>query len=206
MAKLSVLFLLLLNLLSFTVQSQSFERLSVRGGLNFSRLNLNNAVDENIRLGFQTGLVARVRKSNFFAIQPELLYSTMGTRAEFNLPEFNGDATIRLRYVQVPILGVATFFKTVSLQGGPFLSYLVGSNFLAEGTFGNAGRTLTRDDFRDLDLGLAGGLEVHLNTVDIGFRVCRGIINVSGVRPLMAGGNNLSYQLYFSYNLLSIFN
>lgn len=200
-----VLVLILLSFHCFQLPAQELERLGIRGGLNFSRLTLRNAFDENARVGINGALLTRLRFTNWVALQPEITYSTMGARATYALPQFTGDARIQLRYVQLPLMGYLTFFDIFSLHGGPFVSYLVNSNFLAEGTFGAGGRTLTHEDFRSFDLGLAGGLEIHFNSIDIGFRYNRGFINVSGVRPLMGGGNNQVFQVYLTYDLLRIF-
>jgi hypothetical protein len=200
------LFLLFLFCFSkFSGNAQSLERLSVRGGFNFASLNLNNAIEERIRIGLNGGFNSRIRITNWIAFQPELLYTTMGTRATFDSNELNGTARIQLQYIQVPFLGVVTFFNVFSLHGGPYVSYLINSNFLSQGTFGNGGRTLERNDFRSFDIGVAAGLEVHIFSVDLGIRYQRGIVNVSGYRPLMRGGQNEVFQVYLAYHLLSLF-
>ena len=56
----------------------------VKGGLNMSNLYTDDADDENILYGFNAGVYATLPVSDFVAIQPELLFTTRGSKLEYN--------------------------------------------------------------------------------------------------------------------------
>jgi hypothetical protein len=79
----------------------------IKGGLNVSNLYVDDVNDENARFGFNVGLYAQLFSSEVFAIQPELLYSTKGTRTTYdNILMGEGDAKFNLNYLEVPVLAV----------------------------------------------------------------------------------------------------
>lgn len=77
------LFSLAINLQG--VLAQSTKRVGIKGGLNVSNLFIDNVTDENARLGFHVGLFGQIFSSDVFAIQPELLYSTKGSKAHYSV-------------------------------------------------------------------------------------------------------------------------
>jgi hypothetical protein len=62
----------------------STARAGIKGGLNVSNLYVDDVDDENARFGFNVGLYAQLFSSEVFAIQPELLYSTKGTKTTYD--------------------------------------------------------------------------------------------------------------------------
>lgn len=69
-----ILFLIIVCL-TLSVQSQTFFGFKVGG----NAANLNGDVNENaIKYGFHFGAVAEIQLSDYFSIQPELLYSQQG--------------------------------------------------------------------------------------------------------------------------------
>ncbi|MBA4058683.1 MAG: PorT family protein, partial [Marivirga sp.] len=58
-------------------------RAGVKGGLNVSNLYIDDIDDENARYGFNVGVYGQVFSTDVFAIQPELLFSTKGSKAEY---------------------------------------------------------------------------------------------------------------------------
>ena len=56
-------------------------RAGINGGLNVSNLYIDDLGDENARYGFTIGVFGQGASSETFAIQPELLYSTKGSKA-----------------------------------------------------------------------------------------------------------------------------
>ena len=58
-------------------------RAGIKGGLNVSNLYIDDVSDENARFGFNLGVYGQVLSSDAFAIQPELLFSTKGSKIEY---------------------------------------------------------------------------------------------------------------------------
>ncbi|GAA0871017.1 porin family protein [Gangjinia marincola] len=65
--------------------------------------------DDTYRIGFVFGGIAEIQLSNSFFLQPELMFSSQGSK----------DETSRINYLQVPILGKYRFVKNLDLQFGP---------------------------------------------------------------------------------------
>lgn len=120
----ALLILIALLLLPRAAHSQELV-LGAKIGASFSRFSNNGAIEGDLRTiaDFVGGAYARLL-FGAFGVQTEALYATKGAR--FDLPgEY--DVQVRLDYVEVPLLGVA------SAQYGRFAPYvMVGPTFAAE--------------------------------------------------------------------------
>jgi hypothetical protein len=87
-------------------------RVGIKGGLNVSNLYVEDVDDENPRYGFHLGVYTQLFESDVFAIQPEILYSTRGTRTTYDVVGFEGDVKFNLNYLDIPVLAV---FKLVTM-------------------------------------------------------------------------------------------
>src|SRR5690606_20144558 len=99
---------IVLSLMSVAAHAQY---IGIKGGLNLSNLNIDGIDDENMRPGYHVGAFFNLPISDGFAIQPEVLYSTKGTRADYNqdlgvFGEFNAETKFKLDYIDIPILAV----------------------------------------------------------------------------------------------------
>ena len=85
--------------------AQGRARVGLKGGFNASSLfyDSQGASNKNERIGFHAGVFAQVPVSEFFAIQPELLYMTKGASATYNVLGFNGQNTFKLNYAELPV-------------------------------------------------------------------------------------------------------
>ena len=70
--------------LSISTANAQEARMGVKGGLNISNLYVDNVNDENSRIGLNVGLYGQILATDFFAIQPELLYTTKGSKNEYD--------------------------------------------------------------------------------------------------------------------------
>ena len=100
------MFSICLSQFTFSQSSSDSSKLKfgVKGGVNFSNLYTSNTVDENVLIGFNAGLFARLPITKTFAIQPELLYTTKGSELKYNNAFVNGTSTFRLNYIELPVL------------------------------------------------------------------------------------------------------
>src|SRR6187551_2088357 len=95
---LSVIFTATLFSLAFHPQALAQIRKSgIKGGLNASNLYIDNVNDQNAHLGFNVGLYGQIFSTSKFAIQPELLYSTKGSSAQYG-GAINQQITYNLNY------------------------------------------------------------------------------------------------------------
>ncbi|WP_240543419.1 porin family protein [Spirosoma foliorum] len=170
---------LLLN--SSDALAQGKARVGLKGGLNASSLYYDSqgATNKNERIGFHAGVFSQIPVSEFFAIQPELLYMTKGASATYNVIGFNGKNTFKLNYAELPVLATFKLGQAVELQAGPYVSYLLNSNINSNGDFGSGSTAVNRDNFNKVDYGIAGGLNLYFGKAFIGARYEQGLQNIA---------------------------
>lgn len=107
------------------------------------------------RVGFQGGICADLPLSNLISIQPSVLYTQKGGTVEANVPDYlsisggsgssvsseysNFTGSIRMNYIDVPVLINLKTTDGFSFVGGPQLSFLLAqhSSFLEYSTAGS---------------------------------------------------------------------
>ncbi|MVM34641.1 outer membrane beta-barrel protein [Spirosoma sp. HMF4905] len=166
---------------STDASAQGKTRVGLKGGLNASSLfyDSQGATNKNERIGFHLGVFSQIPVSEFFAIQPELLYMTKGASATYNVIGFTGKNTFKLNYAELPVLATFKLGQAVELQAGPYVSYLLNSNINSNGDFGNGSSALNRDNFNKVDYGIAGGLNLYFGKAFIGARYEQGLQNIA---------------------------
>jgi hypothetical protein len=175
-------------LVSPAAQAQSDDlsvRFGIKGGLNISQLYVDqpDVQDENAKLGLHAGVFMKAPISDFFAIQPELLYSNQGSKVKYNgsslLGIQSGEVRFNLNYIQLPILASITA-GPLSFQAGPYVSYLASANVkdLKQDLTTGSQRDLDKSDFKSFDYGLAGGLALDVQGFQLGARYNYGLTNI----------------------------
>lgn len=135
---------------SLSAQSFSF---GAKAGANFANVTGDDVENASTRTGFHLGAVANIGISDKFGIQPELIYSQQGSKDD----EF--DITLKLDYLNIPILADITVAQGFSLQAGP--QFGININSSAEDDNGNEGDV---EDINSLDLGAAVGAQLKLES------------------------------------------
>jgi long-subunit fatty acid transport protein len=130
-------------------------------------------------IGFQVGGFAEIKISEKFAIQPELLYSTQGVEESYSEDELEIKNTIKLGYINVPVM--AKYYATTkfSLEFGPQIGFLTS----AKAEFEAEGESLEvdiKDDLESVDFGLNFGAGYDFtNNFSAGVRYNLGLSNVA---------------------------
>jgi hypothetical protein len=143
MKKVMVVFLLCFGMSTINAQMVRF---GIKGGANFSNLEGDGIKGSNYT-SFHFGALVEAKVFENFAIQPELLYSSQGSKVNAdNIKEIN------YKYLTVPVL--AKFYLTengLSLEAGPQFGFLIDENVkeVVEG--------------EKFDFGLAGGLGLNIS-------------------------------------------
>lgn len=126
----------------------------LKGGLNLATLsssdNSLNSLYEN-RVGFHVGALAQVNLSPQIAIQPEVVYSSQGTK----FPNGSSKENLALNYVNIPVMVQAKIGSGVYAEAGPQLGILTSVNDKINGTETNF---LSKQDFKSTDVALGFGL------------------------------------------------
>lgn len=121
---------------TFITQAQSTKAtvggttFGIRAGVNFQNLNgqiAGNDLDNKIKVGFNGGVNAEIPLADEFYIQPGLLFTTKGAKADNN-----SDSKINISYLELPvnflykpILGAGKLL----LGAGPYAGYALGGKF-----------------------------------------------------------------------------
>ncbi len=186
---------------STTVSAQM--RAGVKGGLNVSNLYIDDVNDENARYGFNAGIYGQVFSTDFFAIQPELLFSTKGSKADYD-GLFDQTVKYNLNYLDLPVLAVFKLGKSAEIHVGPYVSYLLGANISYSGDVANGDDEIDKDNLKSFDYGLAGGFGLNFGAVQIGARYNYGLAEIAdsdGAKAVLGDSKNSVAQLYLSFNL-----
>lgn len=153
---------MLCSLLGFS-QNLKF---GVKGGLNIARLNTNlqSIQDASVTLsnviGVNFGVFGEYKISNTFSIQPELLYSMQGGKANLSFMGQTLTETLSLNYLNVPVM--AKYFATekFSIQAGPQIGLLLAATEKIDSSITGLPTSSTKNtsDYKTIDIGLNFGL------------------------------------------------
>lgn len=159
---------LLLSVQAINAQSVH-PHFGLKGGLNFSTLNLESNTDLKSKVGFHIGGLAHLHISKHFAIQPELVYSGQGAKFEAN------DSKLNLNYINLPILAQYMTGSGFRLETGPQVGALVSAKVKNDGN-----ETSVKDEYKKVDFSWAFGAGFVTNSgLGIDARYNLGISNIN---------------------------
>ncbi|MEP6584819.1 MAG: porin family protein [Ginsengibacter sp.] len=119
--KKAILAISLIAFLFLTGDAQN-KRFGLKGGINSSSLNTtgNGATfTSDSKIGFYAGAFAQLGIAQYFAVQPEIMYSLLGAKYKY----LNVTINRNLSYISVPVL--ASYIKDgLSIIVGPQISFL----------------------------------------------------------------------------------
>jgi len=146
-------FLLVFILSLCTVSFSQKVNFGLKGGLNASRLEVENYDEDAIesRLSFHVGGLAHVHINRNWAVQPELIYSSQGMIQELGNREFEW----KVNYVNVPVMVQYMFNGGLRIQAGPQIGFLTSSSI--EDQESGISRK-NDDDLKSIDVSLPVGI------------------------------------------------
>lgn len=185
MKKLKITLLLALGLLAISpafAQEQNVTRVGVKGGVNFSNFTVGDDVaDNNIKAGLNLGLFFKMPVSDAVAIQPEILYSSKGSKLEYdNFLNGEGEYRFNFNYLELPIMAVFSLGDHFNIHAGPYLAYLTSVNIkdMKEDGSIQGVSDLNEKNFNRFDYGLAAGIGADFNGFNAGVRYNYGLNEV----------------------------
>ena len=155
-------------------------KFGIKAGVNLANLYVDNIEDENMKVGLNAGLVAKIPLVKGLSIQPELLFSSKGAKLRYNSLFGSGEYRFNLNYVELPLLAVVNIAKNLNVHAGAYGSYLVSVNTKDlddDGTVTDISK-LNAENFNRFDYGLVGGLGVDVSNFSIGARYNYGLREV----------------------------
>jgi len=189
--------------LPFLAIAQEFHG-GIKGGLNLSNLYIDEVDDENPRVGFHAGLFGQFELADAFAIQPEILFSTKGAKADYDIAGFEGESKLNLNYIDVPVMAVFKIGDAFEIHAGPYVGFLLNAKFSTEGDLGNGVEELDKDHLSETDFGLSGGAAFGTESVKVGLRYNYGLVEIADsdiASTLVGDAKNSALQLYVSFGL-----
>lgn len=162
-------------------------RFGIKGGLNYSNLDVQDASNSKWLVGFNLGLFAKLPLSSFVAIQPELYYTTKGSNVTYNNLFVDGTARFNLNYLEFPLLLVLNPISVLNIHFGPYVSYLLNGIVTNESNVNlfNFENNINLDDYNRIDAGFVVGAGIDLGALNIGLRYNFGLTKVGRERSFL---------------------
>lgn len=191
-----------------SAQNTSSPSIGIKGGLNYSSLNFSFTAWDKPKTGYHLGAFVNLPLSDRFSIQPELLYSTKGTRVPYRITDWlDGQVALDLRYLDLPVMGQVKLGRFAHIEAGPYASLLLDAKLKHGSTipFLNFSYDLPNDVFSRLDYGLAAGAGMDLGHLGVGVRYNYGLGKVEDVKQLLGtdftitNARNTTWQLSVTY-------
>lgn len=179
-------------------------RAGVKGGLNVSNLYVDEVDDENARFGLNLGVYGQFLSSDVFAIQPELLFSTKGSKVEYGGSLFDQTVKYNLSYLDLPVLAVFKLGEAAEIHVGPYVGYLLAANISHDGDLGSGTDDIDRDHLKSFDYGLSGGFGLNFGNLQIGARYNYGLAKLAdsdAAELLIGDSKNSVAQIYLALSL-----
>lgn len=155
-----IIFVIGVGITSALAQTYQKEPLTwgLKAGVNVSDFYGDDADGSDVRTGFSGGLLFNYRFHKYWALQPEVLFSTKGADLESGLTGENGSTEYELGYLNIPVL--AKFYiptgSTVqpNLYAGPDVGFKL---------YGDADNSDIGDQLKDAEFGIAFGAGLDFN-------------------------------------------
>lgn len=171
--------LLIAAILMTTVAGAQKINLGLKAGINMSS-NTGNGMKSSLQQGFDVGAFSEVALTKKWGIHPELYFSHRNLERSDDFKTYyvtegrsNSDKDIKLNYISVPVLLSYKISSVLSVQAGPQFNWLIfdDENLL----------NTNRDAFKKTDMGIAGGVTLHLEKFRIYGRYTQGLSDNNGI-------------------------
>ncbi|GGD29723.1 porin family protein [Flavobacterium orientale] len=127
-----------------------------KGGINIANFVGDDAGSSKSFVGFNFGLFAEFKLSQKLYIQPELLYSAQGAKEDLTIEGIDFDATLKVNYINIPVMFKYYVANDFSLEAGPYVGFLTSAKVKVESSIGS-GTEDAKDFFKSTDFGLGIG-------------------------------------------------
>jgi len=157
--KKNVLTLLAVLALSTAAFAQTPTEFGIKAGVNIANYG-GDIEGTDARTGLHVGVVAEMKLSDNFSVQPELLYSMQGATYSESFDDVPGEITDKLDFILLPVMAKYYIIDGLSLEVGPQFGILLSAKSEAEA----GGETAEADIevYRNFDMALNGGVGYEL--------------------------------------------
>ena len=160
-----------------STESRLTPKFGIKGGLNLTKLYIDNVKDENIKAGGNAGVFVKLPITKGFSIQPEVLYSMKGSQNSYSNIFASGNYRFNLDYLEVPLAAVINLSPNFNIHAGPYIAFLLSAKVKDVDNNGNVNSvtSLNKDNFKSTDYGFFGGLGFDIGTTTLGARYTYGL-------------------------------
>ncbi|MCS3869842.1 opacity protein-like surface antigen [Chryseobacterium ginsenosidimutans] len=170
-----------------TTRSSSDVRFGIKGGMNVSSLSKDGSLDDQkSKIGFNAGVFANIPIATSFSIQPEVIYTQYGSKADYTLLGTKYSSATHLDYVAVPLMFQYNFIPNLYIEAGPEFGLMVSAKNKIKNE--SNGDSSTSDNYKDslntfnLGIGLGAGY-YFTDNIGITARYVAGVTDVAKDRP-----------------------
>ncbi len=197
---------------AFSVNAQEV-KFGAKAGLNLANLSGDLDGDNDMKIGFNVGGFAEIKLSDKFYLQPELLFSTQGTKAEnsrtSNGITYKNEGTFSLNYVNIPIMAKYYIAEGFSAEFGPQIGFLASVKREVTTTISGNGfneteteSSTSKDNLSTVDFGLNIGASYDINeNIFVNARYNIGLNNVYDISgtDLSQKNNVISFNVGYKF-------
>ena len=156
--------------MAFGLMNAQEVKYGAKAGLNMSNFG-GDAEGTDMKVGYQVGGFAEIKVSDKFAVQPELLFSNLGTKVDFS----GTTVTENLNYIVVPVMAKYFAAEKFSIEAGPQIGFLMSAKAKADGESVDI-----KDEFNSTDFGLNVGFGYDFTeNIGVGLRYTAGLSNIA---------------------------
>lgn len=151
-------------------------QIGIKAGGNYSNVYDAEAEDFNTdgKLGFVAGGFMSIPLGSMFGIQPEVLFSQKGFKAEGRLLGSSYKLTRTTNFIDVPIFFTVKPIDKLTILLGPQFSYLTKQKDVLENSLTSVEqiKEFNNENLRKNILGASFGLNFNLSKIVFGARAC----------------------------------
>lgn len=183
--------LLFLSMSILVVEAQGVA-LGIKGGVNFANQEIET-INTDSRTGFHGGIFASLMFSETLGLQPEVLFSSQGSKLELN--NFD-DVKNEFNYITIPLLLKIKATDIINLYLGPQIGFLTSATRNSE----NVKELYKTSDFSAV---FGAGLELF-KRLELGARYNLGLSNINDSDPELneIEIKNRMFQIYVGIKLI----
>ncbi|MFN5171319.1 MAG: porin family protein [Cyclobacteriaceae bacterium] len=175
--------------------ASAFAQLSggIRLGMNLANQKVSidgESESGDMKIGVLGGLYLDAKLSERIGLQPELVFSSMGSRDQ------DFDVDLPFNYISVPVMLKYYASENINIQAGPQLGFLMSAK-IDDGT----NSLDIKDEFKGMDFGLAFGLGGDFGKFNAGARYYLGLSKNLEDTSGDASWKNNAIQLFIGYRL-----
>ena len=178
----------------------------IKGGLNSSNFSGDTeGADFKSRVGFNIGAFAAIKLSEKITLQPEILFSTQGAKADnvvvpYNDVYYTADVKFNLSYINVPVMIKYYVSDKFNLEVGPQIGFLTSAKTSTKVVgISQTSEQDAKDSFESVDFGLNFGAGYDFTeNVFAGIRYNLGLANIAKTQ---SGDNSKIHNNVFSLSV-----